>query len=121
MRAKEFITEDQEWTDSQKEAVPNVSSVGVPGLPIGPTNYYHKYRLGVHMAGSPDDHHDYPVTGQFADDMVMVGYSQADRDIIANSLTKFGYAPKKLSTKGSRETEDVHKVSPVSNWMSKKS
>jgi hypothetical protein len=51
----------------------------------------------------------------------MVGYSQAERDIIANSLKKFGYTPKKLSTKGSRETEDVHKVSPVSNWMSKKS
>ena len=119
MRAKEFITENREWTDDQKEAIPNVSSAGVPGSPIGPVNYYHKYRLGVHMAGSPEDTHPYHTTGQFADDMVMIGYSQADRDIIANSLKVFGYNTKTLSTKGSREVDTVYKVSPISNWMQK--
>jgi hypothetical protein len=119
MRAKEFIIEEQTWTKDQQAAVPHVSSVGVPGLPMGPTNYYHKYRLGVHMAGSPDDHHDYPTVGQFVDDMIMVGYSEADRAIIANSIKAFGYTPKNVAKHDSQETSDVNTLSPVANWMKK--
>jgi hypothetical protein len=48
--------------------------------------------------------------------MVMVGYSEADREIIAKSITKFGYDPKKLSPDGSAEPEGTNTVSPVSNW-----
>jgi hypothetical protein len=120
MRAREFIVEEQTWTDDQKSAIPHVTSVGVPGLPMGPTNYYHKYRLGVHMAGSPDPLHDYPADGQFVDDMVMVGYSQGDRDIIAHSLKVFGYTPKDVAKHGSQESPDVYAVSPVANWMNQK-
>ena len=43
----------QEFKISQQVSIPNVSHVGVPGNPQGPTNYYHKYRLGVAMAASP--------------------------------------------------------------------
>lgn len=117
MRAKEFIVEKQELTKSQRFAIPSLSSVGVPGLPMGPTNYYHKYRLGVHMAGSPENVHSYPADGQFVDDMVMVGYSQADRDIIANSINAFGYKQKKHTSDGSKELPDTQTVSPVSNWL----
>jgi hypothetical protein len=120
MRAKEFITEDQEWTDSQKEAVPNVSSVGIPGLPIGPTNYYHKYRLGVHMAGGPDNEFDYPISGQFVDDMVMIGYTDVDKEIISNSVNAFGYKIKSHTSTKSIEPSDTNKTSPVANWMNKK-
>lgn len=120
MRAREIITEKQKVDVAQVHAIPSMSSVGVPGMPMGPSNFYHKYRLGVDMAGQPDPRHDYPTEGEFVDDMVMVGYSPADRDIIAKSVKKFGYKPKKLSSDGSNETRDTNTVSPVSNWMDKK-
>jgi hypothetical protein len=119
MRAKEFLIEKQELDTNHKDSISDMVSVGVPGSPIGPTNYYHKYRLGVHMAGSPDDRHSYPTNGEFVDHMVMAGYSDADRDIIANSIKAFGYTPKKHASGGSKESKDTHTVSPVSNWMSK--
>jgi len=120
MRAKEFLSEKQELAKSQQRVIPSMSSVGVPELPIGPTNYYHKYRLGVHMAGSPEDIHPFPTNGQFVDDMVMIGYSEADRLIISNSIKAFGYEQKMHTSGGSKEPEDTYIVSPVSNWMSKK-
>jgi hypothetical protein len=120
MRAREFVIEEQTWTDDQKSAIPHVTSVGVPGLPMGPTNYYHKYRLGVDMAGAPTPEHDYSIDGQFVDDMVMVGYSEADRQIIAHSIKKFGYKPKDVAKHGSQEAKDTYSISPVSNWNKKK-
>jgi hypothetical protein len=120
MRAREFLAEKQQLVKTQQDTIPSMSSVGVPELPMGPTNYYHKYRLGVHMAGSPADIHPYPTDGQFVDDMVLVGYSQADRDIIANSINAFGYKAKQHTSDGSKEPTDTHSVSPVNNWMKKK-
>lgn len=120
MRAKEFLTEKQMLIKSQQDAIPSMTSVGVPGLPIGPTNYYHKYRLGVHMAGSPDPAYDYSLDGEFVDDMVMIGYSEADRDIIAHSVEAFGYKSNSHSPQGSNETDHTNTVSPVSNWNKKK-
>jgi hypothetical protein len=119
MRAKEFLTEKQTLVKDQQAAIPSMSSVGVPELPMGPTNYYHKYRLGVHMAGSPDNQFDYPTNGQFVDDMVMIGYSSADKEIIANSVKAFGYDLKKHTPDGSREPKDTNTASPVANWMKK--
>lgn len=117
MKIRDLLIErKQEVHRDQQDAIPSMSSVGVPPLPMGPTNFYHKYRLGVMMAGSPDDEHDYPETGQFVDDMVMVGYSEADREIIAKSITKFGYDLKKLTPDGSTESAGTYTVSPVSNW-----
>jgi len=120
MRAREFVVEGQAVSVDQQRSIPSMSSVGVPGLPMGPTNYYHKYRLGVDMAGSPEHEFDYAVQGEFVDDMVMVGYSEADREIISKSLNKFGYKQKTVTSKGSKEREDTYTVSPVSNWMNKK-
>jgi len=120
MKIREVLTEKQELNKNQKAAVPDATSVGVPGAPMGPTNYYHKYRLGVAMAGSPDDEHDYPTDGQFVDDMVMIGYTKADRDIIDASVRKFGYKPKKMSSKGSQESDDTGTMSPVAQWNKSK-
>jgi hypothetical protein len=119
MRAEEFIIEQQVSLAAQK-SIPDMTSVGVPGLPMGPTNYYHKYRLGVMMAVSPEFENDYPQDGKFVDDMVMVAYSKADADIINRANAKMGYKQKRVTSKGSRELEDTHTVSPVANWMKKK-
>jgi hypothetical protein len=120
MKIREVLVEKTELTKSQRSAIPNASSVGVPGLPMGPTNFYHKYRLGVAMAGSPDDEHDYPTSGQFADDMVMIGYSDADNEIIDAANKKFGYTQKNVGKGKSKETDDTGKISPVAQWNKKK-
>jgi hypothetical protein len=117
MKIRDLLTEATQGVSKENQAsIPDMSSVGVPPLPMGPTNFYHKYRLGVHMAGSPADEHPYPTQGEFVDDMVMVGYSNAERDIISNSVKAFGYTPKQITPKGSQEPHDTHKVSPVSSW-----
>lgn len=115
MRSREFIKENQ-LELGQVKVIPDMRSFGVPGLPIGPTNYYHKYRLGVYMAGSPENAFDYDPDGQMADDMVIVGYSSADREILDRALTKFGWKTNQITPKGSDEPDDTHKISPVSNW-----
>jgi hypothetical protein len=120
MRAREFLSEKQTVSLSSQASIPDMTAVGVPGLPNGPTNYYHKYRLGVLMAGAPAFHHPYEESSQFVDDMVMVGYSQADADIINTANAKMGYKQKQVTPKGSTEMKDTNTVSPVSNWMGKK-
>jgi hypothetical protein len=118
MRAAEFIVEQQISLAAQR-SIPDMSSVGVPGLPMGPTNYYHKYRLGVMMAVSPEFENDYPQDGKFVDDMVMVAYSKADADIINRANAKMGYKQKSVTSKGSRELTDTYTISPVANWNKK--
>ena len=121
MKILELLLEKkQQLTKDQQKAIPSMSSTGVPGLPMGPTNYYHKYRLGVHMAGSPEDHHPYDAQSQYVDDMVMVGYSDVDREIISHSIKAFGYKQKIISPKNSEELNDTGKKSPVSGWNSGK-
>jgi hypothetical protein len=119
MRASEFIVEQQVSLASQR-AIPDMTSVGVPGLPMGPTNYYHKYRLGVMMAVSPEFENDYPQDGKFVDDMVMVAYTKADADIIDKANAKMGYKQKTVTSKDSNELKDTYTISPVANWMKKK-
>src|SRR5512137_2680515 len=97
MKIREVLVERQAMSKNQQDSIPNASSVGVPGLPEGPTNFYHKYRLGVAMAGSQDDEHGYPADGLFADDMVMIGYTDADNDIIDAANKKFGYKQKNVA------------------------
>jgi hypothetical protein len=120
MKIQELLHEGQTVSRSNHQSIPDMTSVGVPGSPIGPTNYYHKYRLGVLMAGSPDFEHEYAPNGQFVDDMVTVGYSNIDTDIINQANKKMGYKQKAVTSKGSKELEDTYKVSPVSNWMKTK-
>ena len=119
MYIRELLAE-QKLDVTHNKSIPNMSSVGVPPLPMGPTNYYHKYRLGVMMAGAPDFSHDYDQTGQFVDDMVTIGYSKADQEIIDTANKKFGYTPKTVSEKGSHELDSTGTLSPVAQWNKKK-
>jgi len=115
MKIKDILTETS-LNLNQQRSIPDMKAYGVPGMPIGPTNYYHKYRLGVMMAGSPDNAHDYNPEGELADDMVILGYSKADQEILDKALTKFGWKTNSITPKGSQESPDVQSVSPVSNW-----
>lgn len=118
MRWKEFSTliERQEFSSNQQDAIPNGKSVGVDPPPGGPVNFYYKYRLGVKMAGSPDNPHSYDSGGQYVDDMVMIGYTEADNKIIDNATKSFGYKQRNVAGGQSKETNDTYTISPVAKW-----
>jgi len=116
MRAKEFIFEVKKLRKNHRDSLPVTTRTGVAGDPNGPTNFYHKYRLGVAAAGAPDFAEDISVDGPAADDMVMIGFSSADQEIINAAHKKMGYKQKKLSTSKSKESNGVNTTSPVSNW-----
>ena len=110
MRFRE-IMEQNEFPEQVQDAIPGAQGFGSKGDPIGPSNYYHKYRVGVAMASSPDTGGLSPV-GPTSDDMVTIGYTAADRHIADRAYAAMGYKKKKITGDHSKET-DVNSVSPV--------
>lgn len=122
MRWREFntpIVERKEFTDNQQKAIPHGKSAGVEPPSEGPVNFYYKYRLGVKMAGSPDNAHPYESGGQYADDMVMIGYTDADNEIIDRATKGLGYKTRNSAKGKSSESPDTNTTSPVANWNKK--
>ena len=118
MRAREFVKEGkgaEKFTASSRAALPNAEYW--PDLDN--STPYHAFRFSVAMAGEPKEHmsKEGPTHGQ---KLVTVGYSKAEREIIAATAKSMGYKGKPLSTDGSEETDDTNVVSPVANWMNKK-
>lgn len=119
MRAKDFINEQTKLNKNHSDSIPHAVRTGVPKLDIGPTNFYWKYRTGLAASFSPDSNEEFSPGGPANDDLVMIGYSDADNDIIHSAHQRMGFPTKKLSNGKSKESHDVHKVSPVSNWNNK--
>jgi hypothetical protein len=88
---------------------------GATRYPDTPAHYYNMYRFGVHMAGSPDEQ-NYNPAGPSGNEMITMGYSDADHDIINNSAKAMGFKGKQMTGHGSYEPDDTHKVSPVAKW-----
>ena len=112
MRFRE-IMEQIEFHQDHQDAIPGAIGSGTDGDPNGPSNYYHKYRLGLACAGSPEHLENVTRTGPASDNMVMVGYTDADSEILERAHKKLGYKYQKLTSPGSKEHESIHKVSPV--------
>jgi hypothetical protein len=112
MRLKEILVEKKTLTKNQRDSIPHTTRTGVAGDPNGPTNFYHKYRLGVAMAGSPDFDQDITSDGPVRDDMVVVHITDADKEISDRAHKKLGYKQQKVTTGKSRESS-VNNVSPV--------
>jgi hypothetical protein len=72
---------------------------------------YHMYRFGVALAGSPDNFGN--TDGPTRSNLVMIGYTEADRAIIDAAKVKQGRRSTKLSKKQSQETPDININSPV--------
>lgn len=129
MRASEFITEH---ADAMADGIgssmgggkhrPNaklnkIQHAAIPGLkttPDLPSHYYDMYRLGIHMAGSPDNQKMDPRSA-VANQMAMVAYSKADADIINKSAKEMGIDLNVLSDTGSKELDDTNTKSPTLN------
>ena len=109
MRAREFINEDAEkkLRRASREALPHVTQYDL--------NYYGYYRLGVAMAGSPDN--GSPTEGPAKDHPSVYPYSEADEEIVNKAVKNQGIKGKTLVAKGpSEELPSTNTVSPVSNW-----
>lgn len=107
------IMEQEVFHKDHQDAIPGAHGSGPAGNPDHPNNYYHKYRLGIAMAGSPEHLENVTCNGPASDQMVTIAYSAADRDIIDRAHTKMGYKKKRLSSPKSQESDTVQKQSPV--------
>ena len=112
MRFRE-IMEQLEFHKDHQDAMPGVIGSGSEGDPDGPSNFYHKYRLGLACAGSPENMESVTTVGPANDKMVMIGYTDVDVEIYDRAHKKMGYKYKKLTSTGSKEHESIQKVSPV--------
>lgn len=124
MRAHEFIAENVDDSTAtglgSKKAGGKLSSMhhdAIPGLktmPNLPSHYYDMYRLGVHMAGSPDAQ-KMDARSPIANQMAVMAYSPEEHEIINNSAKALGINLQSLSDDHSSESKDTNKVSPHHN------
>jgi hypothetical protein len=112
MRATEFISEDAEvkLRKASREALPHVIKYD------GIDQYYGYYRLGIAMAGSPDQ--GTPTAGPAKNTPTLYPYSEADEEIVNKAVKNQGLKGKTLVKKGvSKELDSIYTVSPVAQWM----
>ena len=122
MRAREFLREDGEEANAQGTAstggkLKKMHQDAIPSMSIvtkKPSHYYDFYRLGVHMGASPDEQ-KMDCAGAVANNMALIAYSDADADIINKSASDLGMDLKAISSRGSTESADTHRVSPHRN------
>lgn len=106
MKITEIINEERLGAGT-RSAVPNINSF--PQLDN--SNPYELYRFGVALAGSPD--FPTPKEGPTSSNLVTIGYSDADQEIIDRAASQFGLNQKHISGKKSKEVEGTGKTSPV--------
>ena len=89
-----------------------------PGLDAWPAlnnnnNPYTAYRFGIAMAGAPESKSD--KSGPNGGDFVTMSYTDGDAQILKAAAKQMGIKSSSIASKKSKETDDVHRVSPVAN------
>jgi hypothetical protein len=84
---------------------------GLTTIPDWPGYYYNMYRLGVHLAGSPENPNE--EKGAFANEMVFTTYTDVEEKMLKHSAKEMGVNLLTLSSNKSKETDDTNKSSPV--------
>ena len=90
-------------------------ATAIPGLttiPDWPGQYYNMYRMGVHLAGSPENPND--DHGPFANEMVFTTFTDVEEDMIKHSAKELGVKLNVLSSMDSVETDGTNTTSPIS-------
>jgi hypothetical protein len=109
MKIFEIVSESKsKLRKGSKLALSNVTSY--PYLDNN-SHPYMAYRFGVALAKSPNDVNF--TEGPIGSEFTTIGYSDADQEIIDHTRREFGFKKRTHSTKGSLETEQVNKASPV--------
>lgn len=106
MRAREFITERDNTPATAKAAMNNM--LVLPDMDM----YYEYYRFMSMVAGEPEIKIDGPAD-TFRDMPAAMAYTDAEHQMILNSLKRMGKKAKFVSGKGSAEMEDTNTKSPV--------
>jgi hypothetical protein len=113
MRAREFLPEARNRQNDRAdgfnavESDPMVTTLAFPDMPGN--NAYRAYRFAMAMANHELKHQDGP-TSQLA---VISAYTKGDEDIIRAAIKKTGERHIVVANKGSSETSDVNKTSPI--------
>ena len=105
----EAIEKTGKLEKSAKAAMPGAESW--PDLNQNNSAYL-QYRYGIACAGSPD-HIDMTMYTATHQDLVTIGYTQADHTILDAAAKALGVSPKRLSDPNSAETSEINKASPV--------
>ena len=82
-------------------------------------HYYDMYRMGIAMAGHPDDHHPTAKTTEVGNNLFTLQYSDAEREIIDAAARQMGHKKKKIAAGKSKELDDSGRMSPVAQWNKK--
>ena len=113
MRAKEFITENDNVPSNAKAAMNRM--MVVPDMDM----FYEYYRFMSMTAGEPD----VKVPGfadNFRDIPAALAYTDEERQMILNSLKRLGMKAKFVSSSGSSEVNNTNTKSPVPQNSGKK-
>lgn len=84
---------------------------GLKTIPDWPGYYYNMYRLGVHLAGSPENPND--DVGPFRNEMTFTTYTDVEEKMLNHSAKEMGVKLKALSSNKSSEPDDTNTASPV--------
>lgn len=107
MRISELIESNTKWPEDSKMALPNAQRW--PGLDN--SSPYPAYRFGVALAGAPQ--YDMAKKGPVGQNLMTIGYTDADREILAKAGQMMGQSGEDITTDGSAETSDTNIKSPV--------
>jgi hypothetical protein len=102
-----------------ESSLPKDQVAATPGMKIHKdlqsSDPYDAYKFGVNMGGAPDFHHPPDLEGPAGQSLITVAYTEACEEIIDATERAHGVTSKRISPRGSQETDDVHKVSPHRN------
>ena len=106
MKITEIIVEAQ---------LPKDQIAATPGMKIHKelksSDPYDAYKFGVNMGGAPDFVHPADLEGPAGQSLVTVAYTDACEEIIDATERAHGVKSKRISPRGSQESNDVHKQS----------
>ena len=110
MKINEIIVETAgKMKGSTKHSLP--SPADWPDLDSN-NNSYKQYRFGIACARAPDQQ-DMPFTTSTHMNLVTIGYSQADEEILDAAAKVMGVAPHRLGSSKSQELDEINKTSTV--------
>jgi len=94
--------------DHHEAAIPGLKTV-----PDWPGWYYPMYRMGIHLAGSPNNQPN--EAGPFKNEMVFTTFTDAEEKMLKHSAKEMGVKLKTISGNKSKEPTDTNTASPVAN------
>lgn len=105
---------DRKRSGSHRGQVHDHHSSAIKGMQTitdWPGMYYKMYRMGVHLAGSPENPPDHE--GAFSNEMMFTTYTAEEQEMLDHSAKEMGVNLKSLSSDKSKEPDETNTVSPI--------